>query len=254
MKKGVYICILLLSITSCKGTDGKTLTIATAANMQFAMDELVRTFAEKTDISTHTVVASSGKLTAQIKAGAPYHIFVSADMKYPNTLYKEGFSTKEPQIYAYGTLVLWSTSKTTPELDSLLQPNIAHIAIANPKNAPYGKAAITTLAKLNMLDSLRGKLVYGESIAQTNQFVLSGAAQVGFTAKAVVLSPKMEDQGCYSEIPSHLYNPISQGVIVVKQEHLQTESQLFYEFLFSSEAQSILRKYGYTIPEKSIGL
>ena len=133
------------------------------------------------------------KLTAQIKQGAPFDIFVSADMKYPQDLFESSFSKEPPWVYALGKLVLWSKGRKLESVRSALQDSgVQHIAIANPMTAPYGKAAKEVLVKYHLWDEIQPKLVFGESISQTNQFIQSGAADFGFTAKSIVMAPQMQ--------------------------------------------------------------
>lgn len=255
MKKKVnYLWLLWLGLflSACQSTNYQGITIATAANVQYAMQELIQAFTQKEGILCQTVIGSSGKLTAQIKAGAPYDLFVSANMKYPNALHQKGFTTSTPQVYAQGKLVLWTQQKNLNPSAQLLpqfltQSHVKHVALANPKTAPYGEAALQVLQKKELAGKLKGKLVYGESISQTNQFILSQNAEVGFTAKSVVVSPKMKGKGKWVEINSELYAPIQQGVVLLKQSNPQKVAQArkFYDFLFSDTAQKILEKYGY---------
>ena len=241
---------LLLQSNSCTHSPSDPpLRIATAANAQFAMAEIVETFTAQTQISCEVIVGSSGKLTAQIQQGAPYDIFLSANMKYPEKVYIEGYAFQKPQIYAYGKLILWAIDPSIPlNLNQLDAPKIEHIAIANPRNAPYGQAAWEVLEKSSRLKDLKPKLVYGESISQCNQFVLSGGAQVAFTAKSVALSPQLRERGNWKEIPDSLYTPIAQGAILLKKKEQAVptkDAQAFFEFLFTAEVKGILGKYGY---------
>ncbi len=223
------------------------LVIATAANMQFAMEDLVSAFTKETGIKCEIVISSSGKLTAQIQAGAPFDVFVSADLKYPESLHQAGLTSGPPAVYAHGQLVLWSTSNTgPPHLDQLTDGAVAHIAMANPKTAPYGHAAAQVLAANQLTGPLEKKLVYGESIAQTNQFIISGAAEVGFTALAVVQSPILKDSGHWTLIPPEQYHPIEQGVVVLQQDDAsKADAQAFADFLLSAQAKEILDTFGY---------
>lgn len=242
------LVLLLWAPLSCGHKRASKLTIATAANMQFAMTELTDFFSEKTGIACETILGSSGKLTAQISSGAPYHLFVSADMRYPQTLFEAGLTESAPVAYATGRLILWSTSnKPLSFPQSLPDQDVTHIALANPRTAPYGKAAMETLQKLELEESLLPKLVYGENIAQTNQFITSGAAEIGFTAKSVVLNPNIDGKGKWVDIPADYHSPLTQGVVLLKGrvDH-KTEARQFYEFLFSAEAKEILNKFGYT--------
>ena len=224
------------------------LRVATASNMQYAIQKLTQTFTQQTGIPCEIITGSSGKLTAQIQQGAPYDIFVAADMTYPNILFKNNFTTTAPKIYAYGELVLWSMkSKTAPTLPMLCLPEIKHIAIANPKTAPYGLASIEVLKKTDLLDSITSKLVYGESIAQASQFVFSQTATIGFTAKSVVMAPTIKNQGHWSPINQKLYTPLAQGIVLLKNDKQQSEEvQQFYNFMFSDQATAILNTFGYS--------
>lgn len=232
---------------SCSGSKTEKITIATAANMQFAMKALSEDFTKKTGIHCELVFSSSGKLTAQIIEGAPYDLFVAANMKYPEAVYKSGLSTEKPKIYASGKIVLWSmTTGLNPSINVLKSDSVRYIALANPKTAPYGLAALEVLQHYDIEEKLKDKLVFGESIAQTNQFITSNAAGLGFTAMSVVLSPQMKNKGQWIEIPDQLYKPIEQGVVVIKNENLKN-SQLFYNYLFSEEARKLLEEYGYLV-------
>lgn len=248
MKKLMIAAWLWACLLGCQPKAYEGITIATAANMQFAMQALTKAFEQTQQISCRVVVGSSGKLTAQIKEGAPYDVLVSADMKYPQALHQTGLS-QLPKTYAWGKLVLWSQKPTfTPNLANLGKANLKHLAVANPKTAPYGAAAIAVLKKQGLYAQLKPKLVYGESIAQTNQFIISQTAEVGFTAKSVVLSPRLKNKGKWIEISPSLYPPIAQGVAVIlgKTQANVAKASAFVKFLFSPAAQSILQKYGYS--------
>ncbi|WP_421946444.1 molybdate ABC transporter substrate-binding protein [Phaeodactylibacter xiamenensis] len=232
-----------------------TLTVATAANVQFAMEELIHEFQEQTGIGVSSVISSSGKLTAQIMEGAPYDILVSANMKYPQYLLEKDQAVGSVSVYAYGALVAWSMTekniRVTPEY--LLEDGFTKIAIANPKNAPYGEQAINYLKYYGVFEGVEPMLVYGENIAQTNQYITSKAADVGLTAKSVVLSPEVKGQGRWLELPDSSYTPIEQGVVITRygNERHARESLAFFTFLFSETAQKIFLKYGYKLPDQN---
>jgi molybdate transport system substrate-binding protein len=226
--------------------------VAVAANVQFAMQALEKACEQNTGVAVKTVISSSGKLTAQIQNGAPFDVFLSADMKYPDTLFAAGFAEAKPRVYAYGSLVLWTMKEMdlSGGIKILLEDKIKKIAVANPKTAPYGAEAIKVLKHYHMYESVVPKLVYGESIAQVNQYIFSRAADVGITAKSVVLSPEMRGKGKWLEIDPAAYSPIAQGAVILKhgiKNHPQAV-QKFYDFLFSETAQKILRDYGYLLP------
>ncbi|NND34931.1 MAG: molybdate ABC transporter substrate-binding protein [Saprospiraceae bacterium] len=244
----MFLVLIITLPISCLKAPEKVLLVATAANVQFAMKEVVEAFINHTGIECQMVTSSSGKIAAQIQEGAPFDVFLSADMQYPMEIYEKGFAWNPPTNYATGTIVFWSVKeKGTLDLNILTDEDIDYIAIANPKIAPYGVAAIETLEFYHLLDSVKPKLVYGENIAQVNQFILSGAAYGGFTAKAAVLAPRMAATGSWKEIDQKAYRPIKQGAVVLKNSRMKKEADVFLDFLGSNEAISILRKYGYEI-------
>ncbi len=247
----VIIIALWIAGVSCQSASEERLTIATAANMQFVIKELTRSFTETYGIPCQTIVGSSGKLTAQIMEGAPFDVFVSADMKYPEELFDNGLTTAGAKIYAYGYLVMWSmTDGIDPTLDQLTGSKVRHIAMANPKTAPYGRAAAEVLNRSHLYEPLAKKLVFGESIAQTNQFITSGAAEVGFTAKSVVLSPAMEGKGSWKMVDTSMYTPIEQGVVILKNRvSRRKEAEKFYNFLISEKSREILHQFGYSMDQ-----
>ncbi len=249
MIKRLYLLgILIILSISCKQKQDSKLTIAVASNMQFAIKELSKTFTEQTGIVCDLVISSSGKLTAQIKEGAPFDIFVSADEKYPTELFETGFTNGAPKIYGYGKLVLWSMYQDiNPSLDILNTPSIRYIAMANPKTAPYGIASVEVLKKHNLYKEIQDKLVYGESISQTNQFIVSKSAEIGFTSKSVVLSSQIKNKGKWIPLSEKDYSKIAQAVVIIKQTYrTQKKAEKFYNFLSSISAKKILENYGYS--------
>ncbi len=248
----VFLFLGLLILTACGETaekeDDKTIILAVSANMQFAMEALTEAFLEETGVQCQSVVSSSGKLTAQIKKGAPFDVFVAANMKYPNEIQNSGLAASPPKVYAYGQLVLWSVKEDMDlSVDMLTQEVVRHIAVANPTIAPYGVAAVEALRNHGLLEQLEEKLVYGESIAQTNQFILTGSAEAGFTAQSVVLSPRLKGKGHWIAIEESYYPPIEQGVVVIQRDKPREAARKFYDYLSSEKARSILEKYGYGI-------
>ncbi|WP_109299565.1 molybdate ABC transporter substrate-binding protein [Aquimarina sp. AU474] len=252
MTKNIYVVFLgLVLFCSCQREGKEILHIAVAANMQFAMKDVSEAFTLKTGIKCELIIGSSGKLTAQIKEGAPYDIFISANMKYPQELFKNGNILEEPKVFVYGKLVLWSAIKNIkPSIKMLKNPSIKHIALANPKIAPYGAASVEVLENRKIYKDVEEKLVYGESILQTNQFIISESAQIGFTSKSVVLSGRMKNKGNWIDISDEDYSPIAQGVVVIKQNSSSNikkkNVEKYYQFLWSKEVRGILQNYGYT--------
>jgi len=249
--------LMALSLWGCSPASSNSqqesgrITIAVAANAQFAMQELEAAFEAEYDIAVETVISSSGKLAAQIMQGAPYSIFMAANLAYPQAVKEAGYGSDTIRTYAYGTLVLWS-SKDLPldtNLQFLLHPSIDKIAIANPRNAPYGEEALNAMKYYGVYKKMEGKLAYGESIAQTNQYILSQAVDVGITAKSSVMAPAIQGKEQWMELSDRAYQPIEQGAIITRygMEHAPEASRKFWSFLFSPKAQSILLKYGYSI-------
>lgn len=230
----------------------QALTVAVAANVQFAFKDLQAAFTRETGVDVQPVIASSGKITAQVRSGAPYDVFLSADMDYPQTLRKEGLAGTPPVIYAYGTLVLWTMTDLdlTPGLPVLADPKVGKVAIANPRLAPYGRAALEALTHFKLSKDVQVKLVFGENISQVNQYIYSQNVTAGFTAKSAVLSPAMNGTGHWIEVPQDSYQPIAQGVVILKHgmDDNAGDSQRFVQFLASAPARTILANYGYGLP------
>ena len=253
MKKDTILLLLIFIGFTVFGKYGdKKVTVAVAANMQYAMSALKAKFEKETGIKVEVILGSSGKLTQQIQEGAPFDIFISADTKYPQTLWQGKFTTDTPKVYAKGVLVLWTVRndlKPQANLQVLLADNVKKIAIANPKTAPYGLAAKEILKHYKLYDVLQKKLVYGESIAQTNQFIMSQSADIGFTAKSAVVSDEMRGKGSWVEIDHKAYNDIDQAAVLLKHgtETNKEASEKFYTYLFSGEAKKIYTQFGYIV-------
>jgi molybdate transport system substrate-binding protein len=264
ISKNTFLQLLLgllwIVLFSCQSdTDSKSRTgnqktkiiIATAANAQFAMQEIEQMYeAGQDSIELELIISSSGKLTAQIQQGAPYDVFLSADMKYPEYLFNKGLAPTAPQIYAQGGLIVWST---TLQLDSSnwidALKNAAKIAIANPNLAPYGQQAEKAFEYLQIKEELKDKLVFGESVSQTNQYILIGACEIGLTAKSVVFSPNVQQKGSWQNIPVEAYEPIQQGLVITRygSRNHPFQTKAFVDYLFSDAAKAILEKYGYIV-------
>lgn len=244
--------VLILNFFCIGFSKADTLSVAVAANVQFAFDDLKEEFKKQTGHELKGVFNSSGKFVSQIANGAPFDVFMSADMDYPNVLYQRGFSATAPKIYAYGSLVLWTNKNMSLQSwQSLLQSDkIRKIAIANPKTAPYGRETIRALKHFKLDAKLESRLVYAESISQVNQYIYSGLVDIGFTAKSVVVSAEMQAKGQWIDLPLESYTPIAQGVIILKhgRDNSPKLAQQFYDFLSTAKAKAIFQKNGYAIP------
>ena len=233
-------------------TQAEPLTVAVAANVKFAFADLQQAFTRQTGIEVKSVSGSSGKLTAQIKSGAPFDVFLSANMKYPDNLYQAGLAIAKPRVYANGVLVLWTLNPLDlgKGIQVLNDPAVQKIAVANPRLAPYGREAINALKHFKLYPALESKLIYGENISQVSQYIDSKSADIGFTAKSVVLASQLAGQGKWIELPRDSYRPIAQGVVILKHgaETSPEAAHRFLEFLASPAARSIFEKYGYLLP------
>jgi molybdate transport system substrate-binding protein len=245
------VILLLVLGLSCQRAENGELTIATAANMQYAMAELMDAFTAQSGYPCHMVVGSSGKLTAQILEGAPYDVFVSADIKYPEVLTDAGITLGRPIVYAEGGLVLWSADLKNVTWELLSDPDIQHIAIPNPETAPYGRATKELLISRQLWDTLLPKLVYGESVAQTNQFIASGAATMGFTSESTVMAPINKNRGSWVALDNGNYQPIEQAmVLMTSTPEKEAQAKAFRDFIKSAQGKEILLKFGFTIPHE----
>lgn len=247
MKRVLLTLFSLIVLISCNSSENKPLIIAGASNMKFALEELVTTFEQETGIKTELISASSGKLTAQIQEGAPYDVFLSADLKFPYELHKLELTTAEPKVYAKGSLSLWTTEKFRPTIEMLRHDSIKKIAVSNPKTAPYGKAGVDFLKNNGLYEFVEEKLVFGESVTQTNQFVATKSVQIGITATSSLSNYNEKFEIRSVKIPENLYNPIYQGVVQTNKE--SKEAAEFINFLFSEEGKEILNKFGYQVSD-----
>jgi molybdate transport system substrate-binding protein len=249
MKLKLFITALLLTSYSMAGS----IKIAVAANVSYAIDDLKKEFNKLyPDTKVKVTLGSSGKLTAQIKNGAPYQLFMSANMKYPKALYKDTMAVTKPIVYAQGKIALLSNKKQdfTKGIKLLKDKKIAKIAIANPKTAPYGKAAVEAMKNAGVYNDVKKKFVYAESISQTVSYTVT-ATDIGVIAKSSLFSPKMAEfkKGInWGEVDPKLYTPINQGVVILKEGEKNAEVAAFYNFILSEKAKKIFEDFGYTVP------
>jgi molybdate transport system substrate-binding protein len=235
-------CALLLYI----GVNAQNkITVAVAANMQYAIEALKTAYNKQHKVQIDVVLGASGKLTQQIIAGAPFDIFISADTAFPAKVQAAGMAVAGPRTYARGILVLWTArADIKPEVQLLTANTIRHIAIANPATAPYGAAAVKVMKKYKLYEKVAAKLVTGESISQASQYIASGNAEIGFTAKAIVIADAMKGKGHWMEIPQQDYAPIKQAAVLLKDN---TAAKEFYGFLFSAQAKKVFEEFGYIV-------
>jgi molybdate transport system substrate-binding protein len=230
------------------------LRIAAAADLKYAMDDLARQFEEQTHSKLDVTYGSSGNFFSQIVSGAPFDLFFSADLEYPQKLAATNLTEAATlDKYALGRLVLWAPADANIDVaklqwDALVHRSVHKIAVANPDHAPYGRAAISALRKAGIYDQIHDKLVYGENVSQAAQFVQSGSAQVGIIAKSLALSPAMK-AGKYWDIPASEFPPIEQSAVILENSQNKQTARAFLEFVRSKTGRAILSKYGFAFPE-----
>jgi molybdate transport system substrate-binding protein len=226
--------------------------VAAAADLKFAMDSLVAIFSgDNPSVTVKVVYGSSGNFFEQINNGAPFDLFFSADIDFPRRLQQQHKTLTEVTPYGTGQLVLWSKrlDPATAGINTLLDPAVAKIAIANPAHAPYGKRAEETLRYYKMYDKIKDKLVLGENIAQTAQFATSGAADIGIIALSLALSPAMQKEGGrYWLIPSASHQPLQQAFVLLPHAKDREGASAFATFFQSQKAAAILQGYGFGKP------
>ncbi|SFR67367.1 molybdate transport system substrate-binding protein [Marinobacter daqiaonensis] len=241
----VFSLLMLLFSTSVHA-----LTIAAASSLRQAMGDLEEAFLEQhPDTGIRVIFGSSGKLTAQITNGAPYDVFLSADTAYPERLVALGAAASEPAIYARGRLVLWyrEPDRTNPELAGLLDQDIRRIAIAQPRHAPYGQAALEVLGSAGLWQAVKPKLVYGENVGQAAAMVASGAADAGLIAWSLTHSPELAGRS-FALINEDLHSPLAMAMVITRQGADNPDARNFSNFLQTITAQDILQQYGFQAP------
>lgn len=221
--------------------------VAVAANLQSVVRVLQKDFKQKTGIDVEPITGSSGNLAAQIRNGAPYDLFLSADMNFPNLLFKEGFSKKQPVVYARGSLIICSNQDIGFENWErlLMTERVKKIAIANPSIAPYGKAAQEALRHKGIYGDVKPKIVFGESISQVNTYITSGVVEVGFTTQSLVKDAANKTKLYWLAVDPKIYASIEQGMILLKRADGNPVAEKFYQYLLSPAAKAIFKEYGY---------
>jgi molybdate transport system substrate-binding protein len=247
-----FLALLLL----CAGTfaAAQEIVVAAAADMNAALPQLVAAYTKKTGQTVKLSFGSSGNLANQIRNGAPFDVFFSADEEYPRQLIAEQLAAKDTlSRYAVGRLVLWIPAGSPLDLSklgmkALLEPSVKKIAIANPAHAPYGRAAEAALRHFGIYDQVSSRLVMGENVSQAAQFVESGNAQAGLIALSHALAPAMKDKGRYWTVPLDAYPTLNQAAVVLSRSKQPDASRRFLKFLRSPEAASLLSSYGFSVP------
>jgi molybdate transport system substrate-binding protein len=244
--------LLVAAVLLLPGLVAADLTVAVAANLQFAFEEIRKDFAKETGIEVKPVYGASGKLQSQIRAGAPFDVFVSADVDWVDSLVKGKHAVGKPEIYAYGKLLLWTTSDVPVEkgLSCLLDPSVRKVAVGDLKLTIYGPAAWRVLEKSGLLEQVKPKVVYGANIGQVAQYISSGATQAGFVGKGQIVAGPLAGKGKWFEIPEEETGKMPQSMAMTRYgaDNNPKSARRLMDFLLSEKARQILTKFGYGLP------
>src|SRR5215469_10842802 len=248
----ILIVLMLAALSVCAGA--QQITVAAAADMNYAVKELAQRFEQRSGSKVTLSFGASGILFSQISNGAPFDLFFSADEEYPKKLVAAGIADGSAlKIYAIGHLVLWvpNSSPFNPaqlQMNTLVQPEVKRIAIANPQHAPYGRAAMAAIEHYGLKDAVARKLVFGENVSQAAQFAQSGNAQAGLIALSLAMSPVMQSAGKYWELPTDAYPEFKQAAVIVSSSKQKKAAATFLDFVLSPEGATVFRQFGLTPP------
>ena len=247
------VAVVILLVSSGALASAQEITVAAAADLQFAFQDVAARFQTDTGVTVKLISGSSGNFFTQIQNGAPFDLFFSADIDYPRKLEAAGLA--EPGTlygYATGRIVLWAPKESKLDLSRglrvLLDPAVKKIALANPEHAPYGRAAVAALKHENLHDKVSGKFVLGENISQTALFVVSGNADVGIVALSLAMAPAMKEKGKYVEIPTEDYPAIEQGAVILSSSRQKELARRFLDYLKTPPILELLKSYGFAVP------
>ena len=250
--------LFLLMVLAMPLARADTLVVAAASDLVYCIDELSAAFRkEAPGAEVKVSTGASGNFFAQIKRGAPFDVFMSADMDYPRKLAQEGaadLASLKP--YAIGRLAVWTLDSRLDPAQGMrvfADPRLTRVAIANPDVAPYGRAARAALMHHGVWPQVQGKLAIGDNVAQAAQFVQTGNAQVGIVSLATVLSPRMKDVGRHYVVPQEGIAPLEQGVVVTQQGKANPLAARFVQFLQTKAARDILQRSGFGLPGAAAG-
>ena len=249
MKNVIGIFSLLITLLgNVASSHAGEMTLAVASNFRATVAVIADEFEART---THRVIisaASTGKLYAQITHGAPFEALLAADTKHPQLLIDRGFAVKDTAFtYAIGRLALWSPNpnQAINGLNALRRNGIRHVAMANPKTAPYGQATYEVLSGAGLWRSLQARMVRGENIGQAFQFVASGNADLGFVALSQVLNPRNRHPGSRWDVPQHLHTPLEQAAVLLRKGQSSEPAKAFLRFLREPFAHQVIQEFGY---------
>ena len=247
------LALVMIGGGAVSASESEDITIAAASDLNFAIKDLIVEYEKQSGHHVKLSLGSSGNFYAQLQQGAPFDLYLSADIGYPKKLEEAGLTVPGTLYrYAVGRVVLWAPKTSSLDvakgLTLLRDPAIRKIAIANPKHAPYGRAAVAAMEHEHIYDDVKNRLVLGENISQAAQFIESGSCDVGIIALSLAMAPPMKSVGNYWEIPAAHHPPLEQGAVIMKQSKNQDAARQFLEFMKSARGQEIMTRYGFTLP------
>lgn len=265
--KTIFRALPILVATACadcahllSAAEQGAVRVAAAADLRFAMDEIVDAFRrERPAISVQVTYGSSGNFYAQLSNRAPFDIFFSADMDYPRRLVQQGAAIPDSEFsYGVGRLVVWVPRTSSLDIETLgmralLSPSVRKIAIANPRHAPYGRAAEAAMKSFGIYDQVKDRLLLGDSVMQTAQFVESGGADVGIISHSLALAPRLRDQGRMWEVPIDAYPRREQGGVILSWAQDRAAAEALRDFVLGEAGKAILRQHGFRVQENDHG-
>ncbi|WP_455370601.1 molybdate ABC transporter substrate-binding protein [Petrachloros mirabilis] len=249
----LLIASILVVFSAVHAAAAEEIIIAAASDLNFAFKEIVSEYERNTGNHVKLSLGSSGNFYSQITNGAPFDLYFSADVGYPRKLEEAGLTVPGSLYrYAVGRVVLWTGATTgidvSKGLEVLQDPVIKKVAIANPKHAPYGRAAVAAMEHYKIYDKVKDRLVFGENVSQAAQFIQSGACEIGIVALSLAAAPAMKAAGTYWEIPQETHPILEQGAVVLKTSRRQEAAGQFMKFIQSDQGREIMTRYGFTVP------
>jgi len=257
------ILVVVLGLAGCStpadptragGERGRLVRVAAAADLRYAFDDLKLAFeSSHPDIRVEVTYGSSGNFFAQLENRAPFDLFLSADVDYPHRLAAKGLALPDSEFqYAIGHLVVWVPRTSSLDvaklgIQALLDPSVRKIAIANPRFAPYGRAAEASLKSLGIYDRVQDRLVHGDNVGQTAQFIQTGAADIGLISLAQALSPALREEGRFWEVPRDAYPRLEQGGIILSWVNDREAAESLRTFVTGADGKAILKRYGFAL-------
>ena len=249
----LLLCVMLVLLCRPAIASADDIAVAAASDLQFAIKELIVEYEKQTGHHVKLSLGSSGNFYAQLQQGAPFDLYFSADIGYPKKLEEAGLTVPGSLYrYAVGRVVLWAPKQSPVEVSKgltvLRDAAVRKIAIANPKHAPYGRAAVAAMEQSQVYAEVKDRLVLGENISQAAQFIESGACDVGIIALSLAMAPVMKSAGSYWLIPAEAHPPLEQGAVIMKQSKQQDAARHFLQFMQSPQGQEVMTRYGFTLP------